>query len=320
LATDPKTLQEGTQQEILVSTGGVLYDAVAIAAAGETVEFVMPTSFHTCLIEITCQGDDDTDPATHAEEIRNVEAIEIFTTEGEALRVEGGNGEDPFNYSWWVAKSRLGSYRVGGALADEESVINYKVPLSFGIWRWFNYAGQFAGLPLELADRLRVTFGSDTNTGMNSRQATVQAFGLRKPKPFAFRTAIVDSYTAVIGQSHWSELPTDTRLAGVWTHHHTSFDCDTANTVLTVNEQRLAYGRTSFFKRVKTIALQDWIRATAIAADPDPLQVPADYYTYWPLDPCEEGAGEPNPGNLVVESVGGVAEATRVYPVVWRLV
>lgn len=313
-------MAEGTQSQILVSTGGVQYDAVAIAAAGETVEFVMPTAFHTCLIEIACQGDDDTDAATWAESIRNVEAIEIVTTEGESLRIEGGNGLDPFMYSWWVQKEKYGSYRVGGDAVDEEDVLVYKVPLSFGIWRWFNHKGEFAGLPAELADRLRVTFGSDANVGINSRAATIQAFGLAEPSPIAWRTTTVDAYTAVVGQSHWSELPTDTRLAGVWTFHTTSFNADTANTVLSVREQRLAYGRTSFFKRVKTISMQNPLPIINMGDDPATVATWEDCYTWWPLDPCEEGAGEPNPGNLVVESVGGVAEATRVYPVVWRLV
>ena len=313
-------MAEGTQSQILVSTGGVQYDAVGIAAAGETVEFVLPTAFHTCLIEITCQGDDDTDPATFVEEIYNVIAIEVFTTEGEALRIEGGDGLDPFMYSHWVQKEKFGSYRVGGALADEESVINYKVPLSFGIWRWFNHKGEFAGLPLEVADRLRVTFGSDANTGMHSRAATIQAFGLKEPTPIAWRTATVDAYSAVVGQSHWTELPTDTRLAGVWTFHTTTFNADTANLVLSVQEQRLAYGRTSFFKRVKTISMQNPLVCIGVGVDPGSVASWKDDYSWWPLDPCMEGAGEPNPGNLVVESVGGVAEATRVYPVVWRLV
>jgi len=313
-------LEEGVKSEILVSTGGVLYDHVAIPAGGETVEFVLPTSFHTCLISIVVQGDDTTDAATWAEEIYNVTCIEIYTTEGQALRVEGGNGLDPYMYSHWSVKDRMGSYRVGGDAADEESVIHYKVPLSLGLYRWFNHDGEFFGLPMEIADRLRVVFDTDAHTGMDSREATVQAFGLAKPTPVAWRTTMVDSYTAVVGQSHWSELPTDTRLAGVWTFHTTAFDSDTANLVLTVNEQRLAYGRTTFFKRVKTIALQDRLPLFANAADPADTLNFHDCYTYWELDPCEIGAGEPNPGNLVVESVGGVAEATRVYPVVWRLV
>jgi len=314
------TLQEGTQSEILVSTGGVLYDQVAVAALGETVEFVLPTDFHTCLIKISVQGDDTTDAATHAERIANVTAYEIFTTEGEALRVEGGAGADPFYYPWWVQKDMRGSYAVGGDAADEEDAVTYKIPLSLGIWRWFNYAGEFFGLPLEIADRLRVAFTTDVLAGMDSRQATLQAFGLRKPKPKAFRTTIPDAYTAAIGQSHWTELPPDTRLAGVWTFHTTSWNSDTANVDLTIDEQRLAYGRTSFFKRCKLMQMQDSIIGTAIADDPDKGIITTDCYTYWPLDPCEMGAGEPNPGNLTVESVGGQAEATRVYPIVWRLV
>lgn len=320
MASVPSTLQEGVKSELLVSTAGVLYDAVAIASAGETVEFVMPTNFHTCLIEITCQGDHTTDAATFAEQIYNVTAIEVYTTEGQALRVEGGSGLDPYYYSHWVVKDKMGSYRVGGDAANEELAITYKVPFSLGLWRWFNHAGEFFGLPRQLADRLRVSFATDLLTGMDSRTATVQAFGLAKPKPIAFRTATVDAYTAAVGLSHWTELPTDTRLAGVWTFHTTSLNCDTANTVLSVHEQRLAYGRTSFFKRVKTIQLQDRLPIFANAPDPADTLNFGDQYTYWELDPCEMGAGEPNPGNLVVESVGGVAEATRVYPVVWRLV
>lgn len=314
------SLAEGIQSEILTSTGGVVYDQVAIAAAGETVEYVLPTDFHTCLIKVACQGDDTTDAATHAEEVRNIEAYEVFTTEGEALRVEGGNGVDPFYYSWWVQKEMRGSYRVGGDAADEEGVVVYKIPLSFECERWFNHAGEFAGLPLQIADRLRITYGSDANVGQDSRQATVQAFGLRKPRPIVFRTTIPDSYTAAVGQSHWTELPPDTRLQGVWTFHTTSWNADTANVDLTIDEQRLSYGRTSFFKRIKLVTQQNPIVGTAIANDPDKAIITSDCYTWWPLDPCCIGAGEPNPGNLVVESVGGQAEATRVYPVVWRLV
>lgn len=313
-------MAEGTQSQILVSTGGVVYDQVAIAALGETVEFVMPTAFHTCLIIIGCQGDDTAAPATHAQEIHNVEAIELFTTEGEALRIEGGNGMDPYYYSWWCQKEDLGSYRVGGDAADEEGMVVYKVPLSFGIWRWFNHEGKFAGMPLDLADRLRITFGTDAQVVQDSRQATVQAFGLKEPDPICWRTTTVDAYTAVIGQSHFSELPTDTRLQGVWTFHTANWNTDHALIDMNIDEQRLCYGRTSFFKRVKLCTMQGWLRGSALAADPDQAAETTDCYTFWPLDPCEEGKGEPNPGNLVVESVGGQAEPCRVYPVVWRLV
>lgn len=315
----PSTMSEGVQQEILASTGGVLYDAVGINAAGETIEFVMPDSFHTCTVIITVQGDDDTDAASWAERMANVTAVQMFTTEGEALRVEGGAGADPFNYAEFVTAGKSRSYAVGGDAANEEDVINYVIPFSLDVWNWFNYAGEFYGVPLQIADRLRVTFAADATVGMDSRAATIQAFGLRKPTPKAFRTTIVDAYTAVIGQSHWSELPSDSRLAGVWTFHTSSWNSDVATTVLSVSEQRLAYGRTSFFKRVKTIALQDRV---GFALTPDPAvesDEPTDCYTYWHLDPNQIGAGEPNPGNLVIESVGGIAEATRVYPVVWRI-
>lgn len=279
----------------------------------------MPTAFHTCLIKIGCQGDITAGAPSFATKIRNVEAFEVFTTEGEALRVQGGNGADCFWYSWWVCKEPYASYHVGGDSTDEECMIEYVIPLSFDIWRWFNHAGQFAGMDLEIADRLRVTFGSDANTIMDSRQATVMAFGLKKPSPIAWRTTIPDAYTCVVGQSHWSELPTDTRLEGVWTFHTTGWNADTANIDLTVDEQRLAYGRTSFFKRVKLAIMQQRV-GFSTGLDPNLyLDPPTDCYTWWPLDPCGEGSGEPNPGNLVVESVGGVAEATRVYPVVWRL-
>ena len=316
------TLGEGTQSEILVSSGGVLYDKVAVATGGGTIEFVLPTDFHTCLIEISVQGDDDTDFATHAENLTNVLAYEIFTTEGEALRVADAEGVDPYYYSWWCQQEPRGSYTVGGTAIAQENVITYKIPLSLGISRWFNYAGEFFGLPLEIADRLRVTFGTDAEAGkvVDSRLATLQAFGLRKPRPKAFRTTIPDAYTAAVGQSHWTELPADTRLAGVWTWHKTTWNDSTANEDITIEEQRLAYGRTSFFKRVKTMQLQDAIIGSNFGALHDKAMINADHYTYWPLDTGEHGAGEPNPGNLVVESVGGVAEETRVYPVVWRLV
>jgi len=314
------TLGEGTQSQILVSTGGVLYDQVPIAALGQTTEFVLPTDFHTCLIKISVQGPEDTNPATYDELLANVTAYEIFTTEGEALRVEGGAGADPFYYSWWTQKDMRGSYMVGGALATEVAVVTYKIPLSLGVWRWYNHAGEFFGLPLEIADRLRVVFSTDAASGLATRTATIQAFGLRKPRPKAFRTTIPDAYAAAIGQSHWTELPADTRLAGVWTFHTTAWNSDTVNTELTVEEQSLAYGRPSFFKRCMLQQMQDPIIGNALAADPDKGMITTDCYTYWPLDPCEMGAGEPNPGNLVVESIGGQAEACRVYPVVWRLV
>lgn len=316
------TLGEGTQSEILVSTGGVLYDQVAIATGGGTIEFVLPTDFHTCLIEISVQGDDLTDFASHVENLTNVLAFEIFTTEGEALRVADATGSDPYYYSWWVQQEPRGSYTVGGTAVLHENVTTYKIPLSLGISRWFNYAGEFFGLPLEIADRLRVTFGTDVQAGkiVDSRQATLQAFGLRKPRPKAFRTTIPDSYTAAVGQSHWTELPPDTRLAGVWTYHTTTWNCSTANEDLSIDEQRLAYGRTSFFKRVKTMQLQNAILGSNFGDLHSKNMINEDFYTYWSLDTGEHGAGEPNPGNLVVESVGGQAEAVRVYPIVWRLV
>jgi len=316
------TLGEGTQSEILVSTGGVVYDQVAVATGGGTIEFVLPTDFHTCLIKISVQGDDITDFATHVENLTNVLGVELFTTEGEALRVEDPTGSDAFYYSWWVQKDRAGSYHVGGDAVLEENVITYMIPLSLANWQWFNHAGEFFGLPLEIADRLRVTFGTDAQAGkiVDSRLATLQAFGLRKPKPKAFRTTIPDAFTAAVGQSHWTELPPDTRLAGVWTWHETTWNCDTANEDITIEEQRLAYGRTSFFKRVKLLQMQEWIIGACFEADHSKEMINEDFYTYWPLDPCEMGAGEPNPGNLVIESVGGVAEEARVYPIVWRLV
>lgn len=313
-------LAEGVQSEILSSTGGVVYDQVTIAVGGGVIEFVLPEDFHTCLIKIGVQGDNTTDTATFAEHIYNVTMFEIFTTEGEALRVEGGNGLDPFYYSFWAQKTLDQSYRLGSTSADEEKMIVYDIPLSLGTWRWWNQWSEFYGLPMDIADRLRVNFGSDTETGMDSRQATVQAFGMRKPKPKAFRTTIPDSYTAAVGQSHWTELPPDTRLEGVWTFHTTTWNCDTANVDLTIDEQRLAYGRTSFYKRVKLCTLQERVGQAFTTQPSAEGDEPQDYYTYWPLDPCNMGAGEPNPGNLIVESVGGVAEATRVYPIVWRLV
>lgn len=315
------TLAEGVQSELLSSTGGVVYDQVTVAAGGGIIEFVLPEDFHTCLIKIGVQGDyKDPTGGGYAMHIRNVEMFEIFTTEGEALRVQGGNGLDPFWYSHWVQKTLDRSYRVGGDTVDEELMVMYDIPLSLGTFRWFNQWGEFFGLPMDIADRLRVDFGADADVGIESRQATVQAFGMRKPKPKAFRTTIPDAYTAAVGQSHWTELPPDTRLQGVWTFHTTHWNEDTAAIDLGIDEQRLAYGRTSFYKRVKLCTMQQ--RAGQSYNDDPALyfDVPPDHYTYWPLDPCEMGAGEPNPGNLIVESVGGIAEAVRVYPIVWRLV
>ncbi|GAH87601.1 unnamed protein product, partial [marine sediment metagenome] len=99
-----------------------------------------------------------------------------------------------------------------------------------------------------------------------------------------------------------------------------AWNADHALEELAIQEQRLAYGRTTFFKRVKTMQMQDPIIGTALADDPDKGMITTDCYTWWPLDPCQMGAGEPNPGNLVIESIGGQAEDVRVYPVVWRLV
>jgi len=324
----------GMEAEILASTGGVVYDAVAIPSGGETVEFLMPNTFHTALVLICCQGDDTTDAATHSEEIRNVETVEVVTKEGEALRISGGNGLDVFNYARIITGDHKASYRVGGNAADEESVIVYALPLSLGLWDWFTPGGDFFAMPKDIANILRVTFASDTNTGMDSRAATVMAFGFKEPSPKAWCTTLVDSYTAVVDQSRWTELPANTRLRGVLTFHTTTFNDDTTNTVLSVKEQRLAYGRTTYFKRVKTILLQaglvEFNQFTDPAAQHDTTETGAvnvyvspsqsDEYTWWNLDPGNRGEGEPNPGNLMVESIGGVAEAVRLYPVVYRLV
>jgi hypothetical protein len=289
---------------------------------------VLPKDFHVSDITITIQGDDTTDAATHAEEIRNVETIEVVTSQGAVIRIEGGTGLDTFWYSKNVTDEPWTSFRQGGDGADEESVIGYALPFGpqFLNPRFPN--GELGGIRAGDGDKLRLALGTDTNVGMDSRQATIIAHGWTGTPPSKYRTAIIDSYTTVAAESRFIDLPEVGWLSRVVNFATTEWNADTANTELSVASFHVAKERAQRQISWHTVAGG---YGTQFVACPNPDAIIgtapnrtfvspvtiAEYYT-WKLDLGNQGFGWQIGTKEFLEAVGGVAEATRTYPVLWR--
>lgn len=311
----------------LTDTASAVMRRATLAATPGTLEYNVPKDFHVCTIEVAVQGDDTTNVATHAEQIRQIETFELLTTEGTLTRISGGDGQDCFNYARMCTGRQFESWKQGGDAADDERVIDYLFP--FGprpFDPWFP-DGSLGGLPAGRADKIRITWGSDTNTGMDSRQATIMAHGYDSPAPTKFRTAVVDSYTSVADQSRGIEIPAGDWLAQVFFFTTTEWNVDTTNVRLGVEQFHIrrdkrtrviswhtvggGYG-SGYVECPNPDGLVPAEAASIVAPFPNP-----EFYN-WQLDMGNRGFGWPIADNEDLDAEGGVAEAVRVYPITWH--
>lgn len=322
-------VQGKPQVAYLTDNTGNLARRNTLAATPGTIEYTLPETFHVFTIEVAVQGDDTSDVATYAEQIRQIETFELLTTEGTLIRISGGNGLDCFNYARMCTGNLFESWRQGGDAANDERVIDYLFPLGKAPFDpWFP-DGSLGGIPAGGGKKIRIAFGTDANVGMDSREVTILAHGYDAPAPSKFRTAVVDSYTTVADQSRFIEVPAGDLLAKVMFFGTTEWNIDTTNVRLAIEQFHIT--------RDKRTRLQSWHTVaggygTGHVECPDPARggnpagtdsggmspFPNPEWYHWILDHGNRGGGWPIAGNETVEAEGGVAEAARVYPLTWH--
>lgn len=291
-----------------------------IGSSGGAVEYDLPNNFAISLITITMQGDCTTDAATYAETLAGLGTIEVITSRGGEIYIEA---EDLVALDAYLNKADKCTY-VLGAAADKELALTAYVPLGLSVSKWFatnpvTGKVEYYGLAGHLADKLRITWGTDAVAGSDSRAATVQVSGYAGLKPKAYMTYREDSYTSVAGQFRTQKISGAGQLRGVLGFTTTNLSVDSANTVLGVSEVEVWVDEKPVLEAL-TIGLQKG--AEGITAD-DPAGVAGaigDEHWIWDLDPSKVGLGLPIVDNMKVANKGGTAEAVRVYPLVYRTI
>lgn len=291
-----------------------------ISSSGGAVEYDLPNNFAISLIAITMHGDCDTDAATFAETLAGMGTIEVITTRGGEIYIEA---EDAYALGGYLKRGDEGVY-VLGAAADKENALTVYLPLAINVSKWFApdpITGKMSyyGLAGHLADKLRVTWDSDTNAGSDSRQAIVQVFGYSGIQPKAYMTYREDSYTPTANQYRTQKVSGHGNLRGVFGFTTTNLNVDSANTVLDVKQVDVWVDEKPI-RQVLTLGLQKG--AQGIQAD-DPAGGTGgldDQWWLWDLDPSAMGLGIPIVPNMKVACYGGNAAASRVYPLIYRSV
>lgn len=286
-----------------------------LGSTGGAKEYDLPTDMTTCVIAITQQGDNTTDASTLAERLAGIGTIEVITARGGEIYIDA---DDLFYLTGYFDRDDVG-VDLGGAAADKEMATTVYVPLSLGVSKWFDRAGNLYGLAGKLANKLRVTWGTDANAGMDSRQATVQVFGWVGKDPLAYTVFRLDSYTSVADQFRTQKVSGAGKLRGLFGFSTTNLNVDTAETTLGVKEAHIWVNEKPILEAL-TIGLQKG--AQGILADDPAGQtgILSDEYWFWNFDPQNEGSGLPIVTNMKTACKGGVAEAVRVYPLIYRRV
>lgn len=286
-----------------------------LASTAGAIEYEMPSDFTTCLIRITQQGDATTDASTHAERMAGLGVIEVITERGGEIYIEA---EDAFHLSGYLDPTAVGS-DFAGAAANKEMAMSLYIPLSIGPRTWWDKSGNLFGLPGNLSNKLRITWDSDTNAGCDSRQATVQFEGIAGVTPTHYLTYRQHSYTAAVGAYQTERISGKGKLRGVFGFTTTDLNVDSAETTLGVRQCEVRVNEIPKLE-AKTIGFQ--MGANGLLAD-DPAgqtgTMDAKYWI-WDFDLPKVGQGFPIVPDMKVYNEGGVAEAVRVYPLVYRAV
>lgn len=286
--------------------------------ASQAVEYDLPNNFTISLITITMQGDCDTDAVTFAEILAQMGTIEVITTRGGEIYIEA---EDLYPLSGYLAKGEEGVVNIGAA-ADKECALTVYIPLGITARKWFAINPvtgkvEYFGLPGHLANKLRVSWGTDT--GINSRDAIVQVEGYSGIKPKAYQVFREDSYTSVANAFKTQKISGAGALRGVFGFTTSNFNVDTGNVELGVKEVNVWLDEKPV---LEAFTLGKQMGAEGVQAD-DPAGGTGsldDTHWLWNLDPSNMGLGMPIQDNMKVANKGGTAEAVRVYPLIYRRV
>lgn len=286
------------------------------ATGGATKEWNLPRNFTTCLIKIIQQGDHKTDLSTYAHRISALGEIEIITKRGGEIMIDA---EDLHHFSSHLTRTmRTYEYDGGGGDADDEAFTVWYLPFAPHPTNWFTPAGLF-GLPGSIADKIRIKY-ADLDAEIDSRELTIVACGIKGVKPVSYLTYRRNNFTMVIDSYKYCSVGSG-RIGGVYVFHTSSpIQGDTTDTITTVKELNVVIDRKPVLGPHKTIA--DLFPGPGAVSPDDPVTMDAflDSWTHWDLDPGRRGAGYPIVENMEISALGGVAEAARIYPIVYARV
>jgi len=294
----------------------LLADRYTMGSGGETKEFNLPRNFTTCLLKIIQQGDHTTDLATHAERLAGLGEIEIITKRGGEIMIDS---EDLFHLCAQILRNSSYLYDGGGGDANDEAFTVWYLPFAPHPTKWYTPAGLF-GLPGSIADKIRVKYDTDAVAGMDSRDLTIVACGIRGVKPVSYLTYRKNSFTMVADAYKYMSVGTG-RIGGVYCYHTSSpIQGDGTDLVTTVKEFNIVRDRKPVLGPHKTIADLFPGPGAVLPDDPVTFDQGLDNWTFWDLDPGRRGAGHPIVENTEISALGGIAEAARIYPIVYARV
>ena len=300
----------------------------SIGSSGETVTKDFPSDFPVTALAITQIGANVTDAATLAEILASFGTIEISTLNGTPVKWDADD-------LYYFNRDYLGHLPFI-ANTNEATVDNYireltlMVPLNpKGIW------DPSMGITSENKGKVKVVFGSDTNAGMDAREATITALGVEGSNPATFMGAYQDSFTAVAGDN-FRDLQSDRVQAMLGAYLFATTGREDLTTTNTPGCQKMGHAVSrSIREKVKADVLQAltsqdahaqieikhaacsatsaaYGSETAIYQSAHGIKENSDYVL---LDyGLHEGQGVPYVDALQAFVDAGVAEAMRLYP------
>lgn len=170
-----------------------ILDSYSIGTNGEVVTEELPEYPVNSLI-ITQIGTNDTDQATQSEILAGIGTIELLTAQGTPIKIDA---EDLFYLNQDMFKKV--PYISSQSSADNYRYVSLVLPLNpFIVDNPFNMS---MGISPSMKPKIKISTGSDTDSGMSNRLLKITAVGVEGQAPSEFMGYYQDVYNTNTGDN-----------------------------------------------------------------------------------------------------------------------
>lgn len=280
-----------------------IINSKSIGASGEVITADLPTDYSVTALVISIVALDVTDAATLAEVLANMTWLEVTTRSGSPIKI---SGLDLYHFNREMFKMTPLRTNIASTVDFVYNTLIF--PLNpIGVW------DTSMGMSPTENGKVRLTMGTDTATGATSRTVTCTAIGIEGIAPWGYLGAFQDSYTSVVGDN-FRDIQQEKVLGMMGTFTFQTTGLNALTTTDAQGIQKIGYGISN---SIKESIRQDAIVALGAYGNTHEAEVTEaevnTLYTLWNLG-LTEGTFVPYVDKLQVYLKHGVAEATRLYP------